>query len=69
MLVIYELVKDENNNVVDETNIFDCDKIDAITWFLKKKRDITMSDRAVSKAMSKGVVIKDKFVVRYVKEI
>ena len=69
MLVIYELVKDDNNNVVDETNIFDCDKIDAITWFLKKKRDIIISDRQISKSMSRGVIIKDKFIVRYVKEI
>ena len=69
MLVVYEVVKDDKENIIDETNIFDSDKTDAIAEFFKEKRDLMISGSYIRRSIREKFVIKDRYRVRKVKEI
>ena len=68
MLVLYEFVKSKDNKIVDEINIFDSDRPDAINEFLKRKRNIDVSITSIKYSISKDYVIKNNFKVIKIKE-
>lgn len=68
MLVLYEFVKSKDNKIVDEINIFDSDRPDAIKEFLKRKRNIDVSITSIKYSISKDYVIKNNFKAIKIKE-